>query len=296
MRLAVTGTAGQIACSLVERAKLEGVEVVTVGRPYLDFARPATIASAMAAVHADIIVNAAAYTAVDLAESEPDMAMAVNGHAPGVIATSAKRLGIPIIHISTDYVFDGKLDRPYTEDDAVGAVSTYGRSKLAGEQALAAATDNHAILRTAWVYSPFGKNFVRSMLRLGESRTEVGVVEDQHGSPTNALDIADAIIAVAKNLTANSGHAELRGTFHMSAPGAAVWADIAEAIFDAASKAGRSPVIVKRIATSDYPTPARRPANSRLDCRKLGRVHGVYLPEWRPSLSTCVQRLLRAPV
>jgi dTDP-4-dehydrorhamnose reductase len=197
-----------------------------------------------------------------------------------------------VIQLSTDYVFDGGLTRPYREDDATGPLSAYGASKLAGEQAVAAATANHAILRTAWVYAPFGKNFVRTMLRLAETRGEVSVVADQHGSPTSALDIADAIFTVARNLAGRPDDASLRGVFHMSAAGEAVWADVAEAIFAARERLGGRPVRVRRIATADYPTPARRPANSRLDCGKLALVHGVRLPQWRASLNACVERLL----
>jgi dTDP-4-dehydrorhamnose reductase len=238
------------------------------------------------------VVNAAAFTAVDLAESQEEEALLVNGRAAGAVAQAADALGVPVIQISTDYVFDGALERPYREDDATGPISAYGRSKLAGEQAVVAATANHAILRTAWVYSPFGKNFVRTMLRLAETRDEVGVVADQAGNPTNALDIADAILAVAANLFARPNDAPLRGIFHMTAQGEAVWADVAEAIFAERAAAGHAPITVKRIATSDYPTPARRPANSRLDSSKLAASHGVTLPEWRYSLRICVRRLI----
>lgn len=291
MRIVVTGQAGQVALAMAERAPA-GVTLVPLARPLLDLEKLETIAPALAASRPDIIVNAAAFTAVDLAESEVETALLVNGTAAGEIAGAAARLAVPVIQISTDYVFDGTLDRPYREDDAVGPISSYGASKLAGEQAVAAATGDHAILRTAWVYSPFGKNFVRTMLRLAETRDEIGVVADQAGCPTNALDIADAIFAVAKNLLARPGDNALRGVFHMGAQGEAVWADVAEAIFNQRAAYGHAPVAVKRIATSDYPTPARRPANSRLDCTKLATIHGVTLPQWRGSLGACVMRLL----
>lgn len=294
MRIAVTGQHGQVALSLVERAAAAGIELTAIGRPALDLERPETIAPALISAKPDLIVNAAAFTAVDLAESEPATALKVNGDAAGEIAATARRLGVPMIQISTDYVFDGSLDRPYREDDVVGPISAYGRSKLAGEEAVASTTSDHAILRTAWVYSPFGKNFVRTMLRLGSEREVVGVVADQAGSPTSALDIADAILAVAGNLAAHPDDAALRGIFHMGAQGEAVWADVAEAIFADAKKAGRAAVRVERIATSDYPTPARRPANSRLDSAKLAAIHGVRLPHWRTSLTACVTRLLAA--
>ena len=265
LRIAVTGWTGQVVCAMLERVPV-GVEVIAIRRPDLDLAIPKTVAPALRAARPDVIVNAAAYTAVDQAESEPDLAMRVNGQAAGEAARAAAALGIPVIQLSTDYVFDGALDRPYREDDATGPISAYGASKLAGERAVAAATDNHAILRTAWIYSPFGKNFAKTMLRLAETRDEVGVVADQAGSPTSALDIADAIFTVARNLTAQTDDARLRGVFHMSAAGEAVWAEVAEAIFTERERLGGKPVAVKRIATADYPTPARRPANSRLDC------------------------------
>ncbi|RYE28254.1 MAG: dTDP-4-dehydrorhamnose reductase [Hyphomicrobiales bacterium] len=291
LRIAVTGWTGQVVCAMLERVPV-GVEVIALRRPDLDLAIPRTVAPALRAARPDVIVNTAAYTAVDQAESEPELAMRVNGEAAGEAARAAAALGIPMIQLSTDYVFDGGLDRPYREDDATGPISAYGASKLAGEQAVAAATDNHAILRTAWIYSPFGKNFVKTMLRLAETREEVGVVADQAGSPTSALDIADAIFAVARNLTGRADDASLRGVFHMSAAGEAVWADVAEAIFAERERQGGKPVVVNRIATVDYPTPARRPANSRLDCGKLALAHEIRLPEWQSSLRACVARLL----
>lgn len=291
LRIAVTGWTGQVVQAMLERVPV-GVEVIALRRPELDLADHPTIAPALRAARPDVIVNAAAYTAVDQAESEPDLAMRVNGGAAGEAARAAALLGVPIVQLSTDYVFDGKLDRPYREDDATGPISAYGASKLAGENAVAAATANHAILRTAWIYSPFGKNFVKTMLRLAETRDEIGVVADQWGCPTNALDIADAVFAVARNLVSQPLDVALRGVFHMSAGGEAVWADVAEAIFAERERLGGPPVRVKRIATADYPTPAQRPANSRLNCSKFIARHGIALPVWRPSLATCVERLL----
>lgn len=291
MRITVTGQSGQVVLSMLERAP-EGVTVTALGRPGLDLEQPGSIGPAIIASRPDLVVNAAAFTAVDLAESEEAAAQTVNGAAAGEVARAAARLGVPVIQISTDYVFDGSLDRPYREGDPVGPISAYGRSKLAGEEAVAAATPNHAILRTAWVYSPFGKNFVRTMLRLAETRDEVGVVADQAGSPTSALDAADAIFTVARNLVERSNEATLRGVFHMGAQGEAVWADVAEAIFAERERLGGMPVRVKRIATADYPTPARRPANSRLDSSRLKTVHGAGLPHWQASLASCVRRLL----
>jgi dTDP-4-dehydrorhamnose reductase len=291
LRLVVTGTQGQVVRALVEHAPVAGVEVVTVGRPSLDLLQPAGILPALRAARPAVIVNAAAYTAVDLAESHAAEAQAINATAAGEVARAAATLGVPVVHVSTDYVFDGSLDRPYREDDPTSPIGEYGRSKLLGEHAVAAATQDHAILRTAWVYSPFGKNFVRTMLTLAASREEINVVADQHGSPTSAHDIADGVIKVARNLKVDKS-AGLRGVFHMTAQGETVWAEFAEAIFALSGAAGGPSARVKRIPTSDYPTPARRPANSRLDNTRIARLHGVVLPHWRDGLKQCIARLV----
>ncbi|TIU32042.1 MAG: dTDP-4-dehydrorhamnose reductase, partial [Mesorhizobium sp.] len=189
MRLVVTGRDGQVAASLLEAGQAAaGVEVIAIGRPQLDLARPDTVIEAIAAAKPDIVVSAAAYTAVDQAEDEPDLAFAVNAVGAGKVAQAASRLGVPVIHLSTDYVFDGTKDAAYVETDATAPRSVYGASKLAGEQAVASANPHHLILRTAWVYSPFGKNFVKTMLRLAADRDEIAVVADQWGNPTSALD------------------------------------------------------------------------------------------------------------
>ena len=196
MRIAVTGSKGQVATSLLERAGLKA-EVVALGRPAFDLADRDAVLAGLKAARPDVVVNAAAYTAVDKAEAEEAVAVRVNGEGAGHVAEAAARLGVPLLHLSTDYVFDGKLDRPYREDDPTAPAGAYGRSKLAGEKLVAERCQDSVILRTAWVYSPFGANFVRTMLRLNETRDEVGVVADQRGNPTSALDIADALIAIA---------------------------------------------------------------------------------------------------
>jgi dTDP-4-dehydrorhamnose reductase len=290
MRIAVTGSRGQAATSLIERAGPK-VEVVALGRPAFDLTDRAAVVARLEAAHPDVIVNAAAYTAVDKAEAEEAIAFHVNGEGAGLVAQAAAGLGVPLLHLSTDYVFDGALNRPYREDDPTGPTGAYGRSKLAGEKAVAERWGNSVILRTAWVYSPFGANFVRTMLRLNETRDDVGVVADQIGNPTSALDIADALIAIAARVREDSSP-RLRGTFHMTGTGEATWADFAEAVFREAEARGRRLTRVKRIAAADYPTPARRPANSRLDNEKLARVYGVRLPEWRGSVAACCARLL----
>jgi dTDP-4-dehydrorhamnose reductase len=290
MRILVTGTHGQVVSAMRERAP-EGVEVVALGRPGLDLADPASIEAAFEGEVADVVVNAAAYTAVDKAESEEALATRINGEGAGLVARAARALGAPVIQLSTDYVFDGSADRPYREDDPTGPIGAYGRSKLAGEEAAAEGNPRHVILRTAWVYSPFGANFVKTMLRLGETRREVRVVADQRGSPTSALDIADAVIAIAAKMLLEPTP-EKYGVFHMTGAGEATWAEFAEAIFAEAHARGRAAVKVVPIATAEYPTPARRPANSRLDGARLARDYGVLLPHWRDSLKVVVARLL----
>ncbi|HYP57322.1 MAG TPA: dTDP-4-dehydrorhamnose reductase [Beijerinckia sp.] len=292
MRIAVTGSKGQVALSLLERGPLAGVEVVAIGRPQLDLHQPKTIEKALAAAASDLVVNAAAFTAVDKAETENAAAIRINAEGAGHVARVAAELGLPIIQLSTDYVFDGTLDRPYREDDPTGPISTYGRSKLAGEEAVARANPRHVILRTAWVYSPFGHNFMKTMLRLGEAQEEVSVVADQHGTPTSALDIADGVIAVAKALAVRGNELSLHGLFHMTGTGEASWADFAEEIFAQAASQGRKPVLVRRIASKDYPTPVQRPLNSRLSNEKLAQVFGIALADWRLSTRVCVERLL----
>jgi dTDP-4-dehydrorhamnose reductase len=290
MRIAVTGSKGQVATSLIERAGRQ-VEVVALGRPAFDLTDRAAVLAGLEAARPDVIVNAAAYTAVDKAEAEEALALRVNGEGAGHVAEAATRLGVPLLHLSTDYVFDGALDRPYREDDPTGPTGAYGRSKLAGEKEVARRCQDSVILRTAWVYSPFGANFVRTMLRLNETRDEVGVVADQRGNPTSALDIADGLIAIAARVKDDPAPA-LRGIFHMTGSGEGTWADFAQAVFGEAEARGRRPTRVKPIATADYPTPARRPANSRLDKEKLARVYGLRLPEWLPSVAACCARLL----
>jgi dTDP-4-dehydrorhamnose reductase len=290
MRIAVTGSRGQVATSLIERAG-KVAEVVALGRPAFDLEDRGAVIAGLERACPEVVVNAAAYTAVDKAETEEAVATRVNGEGAGHVAEAAARLGVPLVHLSTDYVFDGALARPYKEEDPTGPAGAYGRSKLIGEKLVAERCPDSIILRTAWVYSPFGANFVRTMLRLNETREELGVVNDQVGNPTSALDIADALIAIAAKAKHDPSRA-LRGVFHMTGSGEASWADFAEVIFGQAAARGRRPTRVKRISTADYPTPARRPANSRLDNEKLRRVYGFKLPEWQASLAACCARLI----
>lgn len=288
MRMVVTGATGQVAKALQSLGPVAGLQVVTLARPDIDLERPETLAKVVSASRPDLLVSAAAYTAVDQAESERKSAHLINAVAPGVLAETARGLGAPIIHLSTDYVFDGLKAGPYVETDPTGPQTFYGETKLAGEAAVAAGADAYAVLRTAWVYAPFGKNFVRTMLRLAETRRTVGVVADQVGNPTYALDIATGVIKVATALKRGEGAS---GVFHMTAQGEATWADFARAIFSAASERGMASAQVDDIPTSAYPTPARRPANSRLDCGRIQDVFGVALPHWRDGLGRCLDQI-----
>lgn len=294
MRILVTGREGQVVRSLLERGPARGHDIIPLGRPELDLGgNPAATEDALRAARPEAIVSAAAYTAVDRAESEPELAHAVNAQGAGAVARAARSLGVPLVHLSTDYVFDGSKPTPYVESDVPAPASVYGASKLAGEDAVLASHDNVAILRTAWVYSPFGSNFVKTMLRLAAERDEIAVVADQLGNPTSALDIAEGILVVMANLAA-SDDAQQRGIFHMAGTGDASWADFAQEIFAVSAAIGGPAAQVRRIVTTDYPTAAKRPANSRLDGSKLARAHNICLPDWRRSTAEVVARLIGA--
>ena len=295
MRIAVTGRQGQVARALLDAGRAPGIEVITLGRPELDLAAPETIEPALRAALPDLVVNAAAYTAVDQAEREPELASKINRDGAGAVAAAAKALCVPVIHLSTDYVFDGAKRSSYLEEDCVAPASVYGASKLAGEQAVTASCSDHVILRTAWVYAPYGKNFVRTMLALAGTREEVRVVADQHGCPTYAMDIAHAIIAVAHNLLKYRSDPNLRGIFHLAGTGETSWAGFAEAIFEFLTGKGMRRPALTPITSAEYPTAARRPANSVLNCAKLMHVHGIEVPHWSNSLVTCLERLTSRP-
>jgi dTDP-4-dehydrorhamnose reductase len=291
VRLVVTGREGQVVSSLLEAGQLAGVDVIAIGRPQLDLANPDTVIEAIAAARPDVVVSAAAYTAVDQAEDEPDLAFRVNAVGAGKVAQAAARLGVPVIHLSTDYVFDGSASGSYVETDATAPASVYGASKLAGEQAVAAANPRNLILRTAWVYSPFGKNFVRTMLRLAADRDEISVVADQWGNPTSALDIADAILHAAATLHRDK-HFAAFGIYHLAGTGEANWSGFARHILDTSRVSGGPSARVRDITTTDYPTKARRPANSRLSSAKFASAFGWSAPDWRLSTEAVVRRVL----
>ncbi|MEH2139788.1 dTDP-4-dehydrorhamnose reductase [Nostoc sp.] len=275
------GSNGQVGKELQKILPSYG-NLISVERPTVDLAQPDTLRNVIRAKQPQIIINAAAYTAVDKAESEPEVASAINAIAPLIIAQESQKLGAFLIHISTDYVFDGNGYRPYQETDATNPLSVYGKTKLAGEEAIREAYAHHLILRTAWVYGTFGKsNFVKTMLRLGAERQEVRVVADQIGSPTWAQDIAAVIAQTTLQLAP-----EISGTYHYTNSGVASWYDFAVAIFEEAQQLG-FPLKLERIVpitTAEYPTPARRPAYSVLACGKIAAILGTYPPHWRQRL------------
>lgn len=293
MKILVAGHRGQVARALSECVLPDGFELVTSGRPEFDICDPVSIDRAIDRVKPSLVINAAAYTAVDNAEGDAETAYAVNHDAVRHLGSATAMRDIPLFHISTDYVFDGSKDAPYTEMDAVSPLGVYGQSKLAGEQAAAETNPAHVILRTAWVYSPFGKNFVKTMLRVANTRDELSVVEDQIGNPTSATDIAATLISIAEQY-AKDASGLTPGIFHMSGSGEASWADFASEIFSVSKELGGPHATVKRITSAEYPTPVTRPANSRLDGRKLYETYGLKLPDWHHSARDCVSRLIES--
>ena len=288
----VVGRAGQVAHALATIPSPAGQRVVARGRPGLDLLDTSSIDAAIDAVKPDLIVNAAAYTAVDQAESQEAAAFALNAAAPGALAATAARKGIALLQISTDYVFDGTKSAPYNETDPLAPLGVYGQSKRAGEVAVASANPDHLILRTAWVYSTVGKNFLKTMLRVGAGRDELDVVHDQRGNPTSAADIAAGILDISAQIL--SGEKAIKaGVYHMTAQGEASWAEFAEYIFDCSARAGGPVARVKRITSDEYPTPVTRPSNSRLDCSKLAHTYGISLPHWQVTTRTCVEQLVK---
>ena len=284
----VTGGTGQLARSLA-RAR---PSLRVIGRPEFDFDRPDSIDAAFAACAPDLVVNAAAWTAVDAAEAEPEAAARANHEGLARLASLCRAAGCRLVHISTDYVFDGAKGAPYAEDDATGPTGVYGATKLAGEQAVMLAYPGAVILRTSWVYGETGRNFVRTMLGAALRAPKLRVVADQVGCPTNADDLAECVLGVADRLLAN-GDAVPSGIFHAAGTGSVSWHGFAEAIFAEAAAHGWPLPAVEPIATADWLTPAARPADSRLDCARLRSAFGLQLPQWRPSLARAVAVLCR---
>jgi dTDP-4-dehydrorhamnose reductase len=283
LKILLTGKNGQVGSAL-QRTLPEIGEVIALERAQLDLAKPESVVSAVRAAKADVIVNAAAYTAVDRAEGEENAAMAANRDGPASLAQEAARTGALLVHFSTDYVFDGYKPAPYVETDATHPLNAYGRSKLAGEQAIAGSGCRYLILRTSWVYSDSGKNFLLTMLRLGREKKELRVVDDQRGAPTSSYMLAAAtpiaIRAVKRDPT-------LGGLYHMTAGGSTTWCGFARAILGAK----RIPVSVAAIASADYATPARRPVNSILDNSRLNDAFGIRLPSWESGMQHVLSRL-----
>jgi dTDP-4-dehydrorhamnose reductase len=294
MRLYVIGGEGQVARSLREAASHDKSIVFGYsGHSEVDLLRPSSIKKALADFRPDVVVNPAAYTAVDKAESEQEQAFAINRDGARAVAAAAADQGATIIHFSTDYVFDGKKEGAYVETDPVAPQGVYGRSKLEGELAVAEVNPRHVVVRTSWVYAPFGNNFVRTMLRLATERDQLRVVDDQVGCPTYAPDIARAVIAMASMLTSSNWRPDYAGITHLAGPVALTWCAFAREIVRQSAMRGGRLVSVDPISTSDYPTPAIRPANSRLSTARLSSVFGIRLQPMEASLANCLDRLLQ---
>jgi len=290
MRVAVIGKSGQLARCLAGNVPA-GVECVCLGRAQLDIGSAKPVFDALTSHCPDLVINASAYTAVDKAESDREAAFALNELGAARLAEFAAAHNIPLIHVSTDYVFDGVSSRPYTEDDATAPLNVYGESKLAGERAVARIWHAHIIVRTSWLFSAWGSNFVKTMLRLGAGSGSLRVVADQYGRPTSAHELANVLWAIAMRVGSASSPAGHWGIYHYAEDGVTNWAEFAEAIF-ASPHAGRAETPqVQKIGTVDYSTPARRPRNSVLDCSKIKRVFGIRPKPWTQSLSDVLQKI-----
>lgn len=285
LKILICGHNGQVAQAL--QAQFKGrADVHALGRDRLDLARPEQLRTPLRELAPDLIINAAAHTAVDQAESEPELAFAINAQAPQVLAEEAAQLGVPLIHYSTDYVFDGRKPEPYTETDPPNPLSVYGRSKLAGEDAIRHAAGQHLILRTSWVYSNEGRNFLLTMQRLLQEKSHLRVVDDQIGAPTWAGTIADSTAHLIERWQA--GRCGAWGTYHLTAQGETSWFGFAQAIGEHLIEQHKPCAVLEPIPSSAYPTPAPRPLNSRLDCKRLLQQWGVSQPDWQSALHQCL--------
>src|SRR6516225_804619 len=289
MKILVFGAGGQIGREVCRAAWFPRYTITPLDRKVIDITNGAAVSAVLAREAPDLVINLAAYTAVDRAESEPEAAWAVNCAGAAHIAAACDESATPLIHLSTDYVFDGRNTEPYREEDAVGPLGVYGRSKEAGERAVRAALERHVILRTAWVFGAYGANFVKTMLRLAAERPLLRVVADQRGCPTAAADIAAALMVIAEHI--ERGEAKW-GTYHFVGADATSWHSFAEAIFDLAAPQLAARPQVEPITTDQYPTPARRPMNSVLDCRKIEEAFGVPPPPWRVALASVIREVL----
>ena len=292
MRLLIAGWQGQIARALVEMAPgRPDVMGCAVGRAALDICEAKSIERALSAISPTVVINSAAYTAVDKAESEPERAFALNRDGARLLAEASAKRGIPMIHISTDYVFDGTKHGAYSEDDPTSPATVFGRSKLEGEEAVRATNPKHLILRTSWIFSPTGRNFVRTMLAQAGEHESVRVVDDQRGSPTYAPHLVTAILDLAA-MASKPDAALPWGVFNAANTGTTTWRGFAEEVFERSRELGGPSAKVEPIRSTDYPTPAARPANSELDCSKLERTFGLRLPAWQTGVAECVERIL----
>lgn len=285
MKVLVTGSNGQVGYCLVQQLRQQNADFLALDRDQLDITQRQAVWQTVSDYRPDVIINAAAYTAVDKAESEAEQAFAINRDGAAYLAEAAQQIGAAMLHISTDYVFDGQATQPYTETDATAPQGVYGQSKLAGEQAVLAACSRSIILRTAWVFGEHGHNFVKTMLRLGRERDSLGIVSDQHGAPTYAGDIAAALLHIAHHIT--QGKPTEYGIYHFSGKPYVSWYQFAEAIFQQAQQQGilaNAPQLLA-IATPDYPTPAKRPANSCLQLDKIQQAFGISPSDWQQALT-----------
>lgn len=291
MKILVTGSKGQLGTELMIQGSERGHEMSGYDIPELDISDQKKISDIISNGHFDIVINAAAYTAVDMAETEHEKAENVNAKGPLYIAEECARTKTPLIHVSTDYVFNGSKKDPYTENDLPDPIGVYGTTKLKGEKAVQTALKHHIIVRTAWVYGTHGKNFVRTMLALGKDREELRVVSDQTGCPTDSFDLAAALLTAAESAI-NDDKTDIWGIYHFCGAGKVTWHGFAEAIFEEAKKYEALKVKkVHAITTAEYPTPAKRPSNSVLDCNKFSAAFGMSIPEWRQSLNRMIKRL-----
>lgn len=284
----VTGASGQLGHALAQHLAKQGAAYKAVSRPDFDFEKPETVKACFEQAKPDLVINAAAYTAVDRAQSEPEKADAGNHLGPLLLAQLCEAVDIPFIHISTDYVFDGNKGAPYLETDPTSPTGVYGTTKCDGEEAILATNAKAIILRTSWVYSDHGKNFAKTMIAAGQKMPVLRVVADQRGTPTAACDLAHAILRITDQIHQNGWKPEYRGVFHATGAGGTTWYDFACAIFEEASKRGYQPPQVQPIATAEWPTPTRRPPDSRLDCTKLEKIFGIRLQDWEHALRKTV--------
>jgi len=294
MRLIISGWHGQLARALTEAAlTCDDIKAVATGRPSLDVRDPRSIERVFHDIEPDLVINTAAYTAVDQAETEPERAFLMNRDGARQFASAAARRNVPIVHLSSHYVFDGTKSAPYVETDETRPQTVYGRSKLEGEDAVRHANPRHVILRAGWLFSTTGRNFFTRVHELSQNRSEpLRIVADQRGNPTYAPDLAGTILALARQIIARRTDETIWGTYHAAGSGIATWLDVAHEIMACLEKAGRPSVPVEPITTGAYPTKAPRPANGALDCTKLERTFGLRLPPWQDGVCACVDRAL----